>query len=51
MAEGPVRTSAARVAAFASDNLRALNEVTRIAPRLLPSESDEDPPDETAHVF
>jgi hypothetical protein len=35
----------------ASDNLRFTNEVTRIAPRLLPSECDEDPPDQTAHAF
>jgi hypothetical protein len=36
---------------LASDNLRATNEVTRIAPRLLPSERDEDPPGQTAHAF
>ena len=36
---------------LASDNMRSTNEVTRIGPRLLPSESDEDRLDQTAHVF
>ena len=42
-------TDCARRTVILLNNLRSTNEVTRIAPRLLPSVSDEDPPDQTAH--
>jgi hypothetical protein len=47
----PVITEQGRRRELASDNMRSTNEVTRIGSGLLPSKSDEDALDQTAHVF
>jgi hypothetical protein len=48
---GRARQAPEKEAELTSDNMRSTNEVTRIGPRLLPSESDEDRLNQSAHVF